>query len=106
MKTDIKKALEMQTTIKEKHGNKVLTLFRNADEYELYSNDATDNYFVVGVNVQFSFVTYIQNEQTIMVARAKFKHGELDQVLPKIIRAGHRVCIVDAPVEYTTTNAR
>lgn len=109
MKTNITKALEMQATIKEKHGNDVLTLFRTADWYELYGKDALALYVCSDITAQnandanFGYIKQIQNKIEVMTERVRFKFSRLDEFLPKIIRAGHRVCIMDAPVEYTTT---
>lgn len=105
MKTNITKALEMQATIKEKHGNDVLTLFRTADWYELYGKDALALYKAEGEtfknadDVRFEYVKYKQDKIEAITEMARFKFSQLDQVLPKIIRAGHRVCIADAPMQ-------
>lgn len=112
MKTNVKKALKMQETIKEKYGNGCVALFRTADWYELYGKDALAFYVCCDITAQnsndanFGYIKQIQNKIEVMTERVRFKFSRLDEFLPQIIRAGHRVCIVDAPVEYTTTNAR
>ena len=105
MKTDIKKALEMQATIKGKHGSECVALFRTADEYELYGNDAIALFAAEGQtfrnedDVNFGIAKLMLRKNKMMTVIARFKFSQLDQVLPKIIRAGHRVCIEDAPMQ-------
>lgn len=107
MKTDVKKALKMQETMKEKYGDKCVVLFRTADEYELYGNDAIALFVAEGQtfrnedDVNFGITKLMLSKSKMKTEMARFKFSQLDQVLPKIIRAGHRVCIVDATVEYT-----
>lgn len=106
MKTNITKALEMRENIQAKHGNECVVLFRTAGEYELYGRDALALYVAEeGLTAQdangfnIDWVKLTQNKIEVKTERARFTFDRLDQVLRKMIRAGHRVCIVDAPID-------
>ena len=70
--------------IKKEHPD-VIPLFRCGDFYETYGKDAD----IVG-SVCDLIVTLVNGESL-----TGFPHHALDTYLPKLIRAGHRVCICD-----------
>lgn len=106
MKTNITKALEMREGIQAKHGDKCVVLFRTAGEYELYSNDAIALYKAEGEtfknadDVRFEYVKYKQDKIEAITEMARIDFRQLDQVLRKLIRANHRVCICGAPIDF------
>ena len=69
---------------KEKYPEAV-TLFRCGDFYETYEDDARTVAQVCGI-------TLTRKNDNDM---AGFPHHALDTYLPKLVRAGHRICIVD-----------
>lgn len=78
--------------LKEKHPDAVL-LFRNNDFYQMYNEDAQKGGNKLGITV-----TNHTNLNGIDFL-ASFPHHSLDVYLPKLVRAGLRVAIVDQPIE-------
>lgn len=75
---------------KEKHSDSI-ALFKFGNVYECYESDA-----VVVSSVYHTELQHIEkNGQTLTMTN--FVTKALELVLPKLIRAGHRVCIVDMP---------
>ncbi len=75
--------------IKERHPNAIL-LFRMGDFYETFDEDAHTVSRVLGITL-----TKRANGQAADVPLAGFPHHALDNYLPKLVRAGHRVAICE-----------
>lgn len=75
--------------IKDKHPDAIL-LFRVGDFYETFSEDAVVAAKVLGITL-----TKRANGAAQFVELAGFPHHALDNYLPKLVRAGHRVAICD-----------
>lgn len=76
--------------MKEKHKD-CLLLFRVGDCYESYNEDALILRDVLNIKMIVSY-----NKETLKDwDTCTFKHMELDEYLPRLIRAGHRVIICD-----------
>ncbi len=75
--------------IKDRHPNAVL-LFRMGDFYETFEDDAILVSGVLGITL-----TKRANGKASEVPLAGFPHHALDNYLPKLVRAGHRVAICE-----------
>lgn len=75
--------------IKDRHPNAVL-LFRMGDFYETFEDDAVLVSGVLGITL-----TKRANGKASEVPLAGFPHHALDNYLPKLVRAGHRVAICE-----------
>lgn len=82
--------LKQFNDLKKKHPDALL-MFRNRDFYELYKQDAVKAGTALGLTL--SSQTFEGVKEKVKVAA--FPHYDLDIYLPKLIRAGHRVAIVD-----------
>lgn len=80
---------ELYTNMKEKHPDAVL-LFRTGDFYTVLNSDASKVADTLGLKTSKPAKT---EDGTLQVT---FPHHALDTNLPKLIRAGHRVAIVDS----------
>ena len=69
-----------------------LLLFRCGDFYEVYAQDAIDASKILGLT-QTHRSNWIEPDDS--VALAGFPFHALDTYLPKLVRAGKRVCICD-----------
>ena len=69
---------------------KAIALFRNGDFYEAFEHDA------VILNEQFKLPLVTEG----VVSKVGFPHFGLDQYLPKIVRAGFKVALVDEIDEH------
>lgn len=78
--------------IKSKHPDAVI-LFRCGDFYETWENDAVETSKILGITlIKSNRQKNIDGKPLIM---AGFPYHALDTYLPKLIRAGKRVCICD-----------
>jgi hypothetical protein len=95
------KTLEVYNDLKEKHPDALL-LFRTGDFYTTYNDDARTAADKLGITL-----TKPSKKEGIDFL-SSFPHHALDVYLPKLIRAGVRVAIVDDPkyqnVKTTLTN--
>lgn len=82
---EFKSAIKNYTDLKEKHPDAII-IFRCGDFYETYMDDARALAKVLGLTLTLS------NKWGVITG---FPHHALDEYLPKIIRAGHRVAICD-----------
>jgi DNA mismatch repair protein MutS len=73
---------EQIRALKAKHGD-VLCLMREGDNYVAYDKDAE----IVAENDGIGFANPCES--------FKFQYSNLDSILPKLIRAGHRVAICE-----------
>lgn len=78
---------------KEQYEN-VIVMFRVGDFYEFILEDAEAMSKLLGITL----CCYKENAVGKFY-QAMFPHYQLDAYLPKIIRAGHRVCICDGEEE-------
>ena len=85
--TQIQRNINFQKECKAKYTDSPVVIFRTGDCYEVYNEDAMTLKDVAGCNVFFN-----RNEHCKF---AFFKCSQLDIILPKIIRSGHRICICD-----------
>ena len=88
MKTIIKQF----KNLKEEYPNAIL-LFRCGDFYETYMDDATTAANVLGITLTRS--TKQKEDDGSGLRMAGFPTILLDDFLPKLIRAGHRIAICD-----------
>ena len=86
------KAAASYKDLKKKHPDALL-LFRNGDSYQMFNDDAEKGGSKLGLSV-----TRPANLNGIDFL-ASFPHHALDVNLPKLVRAGLRVAIVDQPYE-------
>ena len=86
------KAAQTYNDMKQKHPD-CLLLFRNGDFYQLYNQDAQTGSDKLGITL-----TKPKNLRGIDFL-ASFPHHALDAYLPKLVRAGLRVAILDQPIE-------
>ncbi len=82
--------LQQFNELKKKHPDALL-MFRNRDFYELYKEDAVKAGAVLGLRLGSQIFDGVK-QKVEMVA---FPHYDLDTYLPKLIRSGNRVAIVD-----------
>lgn len=83
----MKTILEQYNDLKQKHKNAVL-LFRCGDFYETYQDDAKTASKLLGI-------TLTRRNSGECEYMAGFSYHALDDYLPKLIRAGHRVAICE-----------
>ena len=88
MKTIIKQF----KNLKEKYPDAIL-LFRCGDLYETYMDDATTAANVLGITLTRS--TKQKEDDGSGLRMAGFPYLRLDEYLPKLIHAGHRIAICD-----------
>ena len=84
--------IEQFNNLKEKHPDAMI-LFRCGDFYETYMDDATTAANVLGITLTRS--TKQKEDDGIGLRMAGFPYFRLDEYLPKLIRAGHRIAICD-----------
>jgi DNA mismatch repair protein MutS len=75
--------------IKERHADAIL-LFRMGDFYETFESDAETVSQVLGITL-----TKRSNGKASEVPLAGFPHHALDNYLPKLVQAGHRVAVCE-----------
>ncbi len=75
--------------IKDRHPGAIL-LFRMGDFYETFEDDAVTVADVLGITL-----TKRGNGAAEEIPLAGFPHGALDQHLPKLVQAGHRVAVCE-----------
>ena len=75
--------------IKEKYQDSIL-LFRMGDFYETFLNDAVITSKILGI-----VLTKRSNGKASNVDLAGFPYHSLDNYLPKLVKAGHRVAICE-----------
>ncbi len=80
--------------LKEKHPDAVI-LFRNGDFYESYMDDAKKASNIL--NLTLTRHNNLKDPEGKPLAMAGFPFTALDTYLPRLIRAGNRVAITDAP---------
>lgn len=85
--------LQQFNDLKKKHPDALL-MFRNRDFYELYRQDALKAGAVLGLTLANQIVKGL-DEKVEKVKVATFPYYDLDTYLPKLIKAGNRVAIVD-----------
>ncbi len=78
------KRMKQYRQLKEKYPNATF-LFRCGDFYECYDRDAREASRVLGITLTKQAEVYM----------AGFPHHALDTYLPKLVRAGYKVAIVD-----------
>ena len=86
IKIELTPMMKQYYDFKEKHPEALL-LFICGDFYETYEEDAVESAKILGITL-----TKRTSDKTKM---AGFPHHALDTYLPKLIRAGKRVAIVD-----------
>lgn len=82
---------ESYLCIKEKHPDSLI-LFRAGDFYVVKYQDAVEASKTLGI-------TLIRNKEG--VHQCEFPHYALDTYLPKLVRAGYRIAIVDLVIKHT-----
>ena len=82
----------LYNSLKEKHPDAVL-LFRSGDFYNTYNEDAKTTSSKLGITLT------TPKEVKGIDHLASFPHHQLDVYLPKLVRAGLRVAIVDEPLK-------
>lgn len=82
---------EQYERLKAKYPDAVL-LFRIEDRYEAYNDDAAKVRAVMGHDVSKEVQ---QAKDCLMTYVTGFPHDMLDEILPKLVRAKHRVAICD-----------
>ena len=82
--------LKQFNDLKKKHPDALL-MFRDRDFYELYKQDAVKAGTTLGLTLSSQAFEGVKEK----VKAVTFPHYDLDTYLPKLIRAGHRVAIVD-----------
>lgn len=88
----MKTIIEQFNNLKKMYPDAVL-LFRCGDFYETYMDDATTAAKVLGITLTRS--TKQQEDDGRCLIMAGFPYFKLDEYLPKLIRAGHRIAICD-----------
>lgn len=91
--------LEQYQEMKKKHPDAIL-LFRVGDFYEIFGEDAVIASDVLGITL-----TRRANGKKSSIELAGFPHHALDNYLPKLVRAGHRVAICEQ-IEKPKTKKR
>lgn len=82
--------------------NECLILFRCGDFYECYEDDAKEAAKILGITL-----TQCRRDGFTKIYMAGFPKHALDTYLPKLIRAGKKVAIMEmlpTPVELITPN--
>lgn len=88
--TAMQSFLKQFNDLRKKHPDALL-MFRNRDFYELYKQDAVKAGTVLGLTLSSQTFEGVKEKVKVIT----FPHYDLDTCLPKLIRAGHRVAIVD-----------
>ena len=88
----MKTIIEQFKNLKEKYPDAVL-LFRCGDFYETYMDDAQTSAKILGITLTRS--TKQKEDDGSGLRMAGFPYFLLDEYLPKLIRAGHRIAICD-----------
>ena len=88
----MKTIIEQFKKLKEKYPDAVI-LFRCGDFYETYMDDAITASRVLGITLTRS--TKQKEDDGRGLRMAGFPYFRLDEYLPKLIRAGHRIAICD-----------
>ena len=91
-KENLTQVMKQYHDIKSKHPDAIL-LFRCGDFYETYCNDAEKASKILGITLTRSNRT--KDIEGKPLSMAGFPYHALDTYLPKLIRAGKRVCICD-----------
>lgn len=94
-KTDNEQLSPMQkkfNELKKKHPDAIL-LFRCGDFYETYEKDAEDAAKILGITLTKRNTK--DGRTFVLKSMAGFPYHALDTYLPKLVRAGRRVCICD-----------
>ncbi|MBO4549688.1 MAG: hypothetical protein J5733_03065 [Bacteroidaceae bacterium] len=79
-----------------------MILFRSDDFYVTYEQDAIEAAKILCITL-----THVQWDDNIdTIPMAGFPFHELDRYLPKLVRAGKRVCIADAKFDLTTLKGK
>lgn len=86
--------LEQFNELKKKHPDALL-MFRNRDFYKLYKEDAVKAGAVLGLRLGSQIFDGVKQKVKVVT----FPHYDLDTYLPKLIRSGNRVAIVDRQPE-------
>ena len=76
--------------LKEKHPD-ALQLIHVGDNYRLYNEDAVRGAEILGLALK----EYTGSQEKGFTAFAEFSNDQLDSYLPKLVRAGERVAIID-----------
>ena len=76
--------------LKEKHPD-ALQLIRAGDSYRLYNEDAVRGAEILGLALK----EHTGSQEKGFTAFAEFPNDQLDSYLPKLVRAGERVAIID-----------
>lgn len=84
--------IEQFKNLKDKYPDALL-LFRCGDFYETYMDDATTSAKILGITLTRS--TKQKEDDGSGLRMAGFPYFRLDDYLPKLIRAGHRIAICD-----------
>lgn len=82
--------LQQFNDLKKKHPDALL-MFRNRDFYELYKQDAVKAGAQLGLRISNQMFEGVKEKVKVAV----FPYYDLDTYLPKLIKAGNRVAIVD-----------
>ena len=88
----MKTIIEQFKKLKEKYPDAVI-LFRCGDFYETYMDDAQTSAKILGITLTRS--TKQKEDDGRGLRMAGFPYFRLDEYLPKLIRAGHRIAICD-----------
>lgn len=92
--TTMSPIMKQYNELKEKHPEALL-LFRVGDFYEAYDEDAVKAGEILGITVARKFNSKDKGSDGHALKMAGFPHHALDTYLPKLIRAGVRVAILD-----------
>lgn len=77
--------IRMQEEYKAKHSDSTIVLFRSGDVYKAYNDDAKRVSDATGCSISYEGETKI----------AEFPRQGLDINLPRLIRKGYRIAIID-----------
>lgn len=94
--------LKKYAEIKAQHPDAVL-LFRVADFYEMFKGDAADASDILGITLTKCSAN---SKGTELIDLAGFPHHALDTYLPRLVRAGRRVAIIEALEDPKTAKRR
>lgn len=97
---EIRTLLKQYDGLKRKHPDALL-IFRHGDAYSLYLEDADKASQTIGLKTQVN--EYTGKKGNLSVTSVTFPYADLDTWLPKFVRAGHRVAIVDSAVSQKQT---
>lgn len=92
---EIRTIIKQYDGLKRKHPDALL-IFRHDDVYSLYLEDAEKAALTTGLKTQMN--EYTGKKGNLTVTSVTFPYADLDTWLPKFVRAGHRVAIVDSAV--------